>query len=85
MARLDDRAIEDLMSAVGRELESADVDLAYQDERFLSWLANDLRTGVDNDQRSQDERDAAEFARRTLTRLKVRLAEKKLPRRKPSR
>ena len=82
MVRLDDRAIDDLMSAVGRETELADEDLAYQDERFLFWLANDLRTGLDHEQRSQDERDAAEFARRALTRLKIRLVERKLPRRR---
>ena len=81
MVRLDDRAIDDLMSAVGRETELADDDLTLQDERFLFWLANDLRTGLGHEQRSQDERSAAEFARRALTRLKVRLAERKLPRR----
>lgn len=82
MVSFDDRAINDLMSAVGREAELTDDDLALQDERFLFWLANDLRTGLDHDQRSKDERDAAEFARRALTQLKVRLAEKRLPRRK---
>jgi len=82
MVRLDERAIDDLMSAVGRETELADDDLTLQDERFLFWLANDLRAGLDHDQRSKDERDAAQFARRALTRLKVRLAEKRLPRRK---
>ncbi|PYO49048.1 MAG: hypothetical protein DMD72_06020 [Gemmatimonadetes bacterium] len=82
MVRLDERAIDDLMSAVGRETELADDDLTLQDERFLFWLANDLRAGLDYDQRSKDERDAAQFARRALTRLKVRLAEKRLPRRK---
>jgi phage repressor protein C with HTH and peptisase S24 domain len=82
MVRLDDRSIDDLMSAVGRETELADDDLTLQDERFLFWLANDLRTGLDHTQRSKDERDATEFARRALTRLKVRLAEKRLPRRK---
>jgi len=82
MVRLDDRAIDDLMSAVGRETELADDDLTLQDERFLFWLANDLRAGLGHDQRSRDERDAAEFAWRALTRLKVRLAERRLPRRK---
>ena len=82
MVRLDDRAIDELMSAVGRETELADENLVYQDERFLFWLAKDLRAGLDNDQRSRDERDAAEFARRALTRLKVRIVEKRLPRRK---
>jgi SOS-response transcriptional repressor LexA len=82
MVSFDDRAINDLMSAVGREAELTDDDLALQDERFLYWLANDLRAGLDHDQRSKDELDAAEFARRALSRLKVRLAEKRLPRRK---
>ena len=81
MIRFDDRAIDDLMSAMGRESELADEQLAYQDERFLFWLANDLRSGLDRDQRSRDERDAAEFARRALTRLKIRRTEKRLPRR----
>src|SRR5438045_9496039 len=82
MVSFDDRAIDDLMAAVGRESESADEDLAYQDEQFLFWLANDLRSGLDRDQRSRDERDAAEFARRALTRLKIRLTERRLPRRR---
>jgi len=82
MIRFDDRAIDDLMSAMGRESELADEQLAYQDERFLFWLANDLRSGLDRDQRSRDERDAAEFARRALTRLKIRLTERRLPRRR---
>jgi phage repressor protein C with HTH and peptisase S24 domain len=81
MVSFDDRAIDDLMSAVGKDVEMSDGDLAYQDERFLFWLANDLRTGLDHEQRSQDEHDAVEFARRALTRLNVRLAEKRLPRR----
>lgn len=81
MASLDDRAIDDLMSAVGRETELADNDLTFQDERFLFWLAQDLRTGLSHEQRLADERDAAEFARRALTRSKVRLAERRLPRR----
>src|SRR5207237_230677 len=82
MVRFDDRSLDDLMSAVGREVELVDHELAHQEERFLLWLASDLRTGLDHEQRSQDERDAAEFARRALNRLKVRLAEKRLPLRK---
>jgi len=81
MASFDDRAIDDLMSAVGRETELSDNELTYQDERFLFWLANDLRSGLDREQRSQDQRDAIEFAQRALTRLQIRLAEKRLPRR----
>jgi len=79
MARIDDRSLDELMSAVGREAELADHELLYQDERFLSWLAMDLRSGSDSGQLANDEREAAEFARRALTRLKVRVAEKRLP------
>jgi len=81
MASFDDRVIDDLMSAVGRETELSDNELSYQSEQFLLWLANDLRSGLDREQRSQDERDAIEFARRALTRFQIRLAEKRLPRR----
>ena len=81
MASFDDRAIDNLMSAVGREVELSDSELACQDERFLFWLANDLRAGLDREQRSTDEREAIEFARRAVTRLQIRLAEKRLPRR----
>ena len=81
MARFDDGSLDILMSALGRETESADENLSYQDERFLYWLANDLRMGLDHDQRSRDGREAIEFARRTINRLQVSLAEKRLPRR----
>lgn len=81
MERFDDRSLDDLMAAVGKEAEMADRELAHQDERFLFWLANDLRAGLDRDQRSADERTAAEFAQRAVTRLQVRSAEKRLPRR----
>lgn len=82
MERLDDQSIDDLMSVVGREIESEDHDLAYQDEPFLLWLAKDLRSGLSHEERSKDERDAAEFARRALGRLDIRRAEKALPLRK---
>jgi len=82
MVKLDDQSIEDLMEVVGRQIESADDELAYQDERFLSWLAKDLESGLSHDERTKDERIAAEFARRALTRMAVRRAEKALPLRK---
>ncbi len=82
MVRLDDQSIEDLMAAIGREIESEDDTLAYQDERFLLWLAKDLRNGLSHDERSKDERVAGEFARRALNRIAVRRAENALPRRK---
>ena|SRR5438874_693297 len=81
MVRLDDQSIEDLMAAIGREIEAEDDTLAYQDERFLLWLAKDLRNGLNHDDRSKDERSATEFARRALTRMAVRRAENTLPRR----
>jgi phage repressor protein C with HTH and peptisase S24 domain len=81
MARFDDRSLDELMSAVGKEAELADRDLAYQDEHFLFWLANDLRAGLDREQRKSDEHASTEFAQRAITRMKIRIAEKRLPRR----
>ena len=81
MPGFDDRSLDELMAAAGKEAELADHDLAHQDERFLFWLANDLRAGLDRDQRSADDRAATGFAQRALTRLAVRAAEKRLPRR----
>jgi len=76
-----DRSIYESMAVVGRELESNDHELAHQDEKFLSWLARDLRDALNTEERTQDELDAADFARRALTRLAVRRADKTLPRR----
>ena len=82
MVGFDDPIFDELVAAVGKHTELADHDLEYQSERFLLWLANDLRTGLDHEQRSKDERDASSFARYALTRLKVRLVERRLPMRK---
>jgi phage repressor protein C with HTH and peptisase S24 domain len=79
MVRLDDRSIEDLMEVVGRQIESEDHELEYQDEKFLLWLAKDLRSGLNGDERWKDEHAAAEFAARALNRNAVRRAEKELP------
>ena len=76
-----DRVIEELMPAVGREIETNDDRLANQDEKYLSWLARDLRAGLTSDERSKDEREATDFARRALSRLSVRRADRILPRR----
>ena len=76
-----DRVIEELMPAVGREIETSDDRLAYQDEKFLSWLARDLRVGLTSEERSKDEREASDFARRALSRLAVRRADRILSRR----
>jgi SOS-response transcriptional repressor LexA len=82
MVRHDDQSVDELIGLVARAVESQDDDLEYQDERFLSWLANDLRAGLSHAERSKDERDAAEFACRALSRIAARRAEKSLPRRK---
>jgi SOS-response transcriptional repressor LexA len=82
MVRLDDQSVDDLMVVTGREIESQDHELAYQDERFLLWLARDLRSGLSSNERSKDEGDAMGFASRALTRIAVRRAEKDLPLRK---
>jgi SOS-response transcriptional repressor LexA len=82
MVRLDDQSVDDLMVVTGREIESQDHELAYQDERFLLWLARDLRSGLSSNDRSKDESDAMGFASRALTRIAVRRAEKDLPLRK---
>lgn len=82
MVRLDDRSMEDLMAAVGRQIEAEDHELAHQDERFLLWLAKDLRSGLSSDERLKNERDSTQFAARALARIAVRRAEKDLPLRK---
>jgi phage repressor protein C with HTH and peptisase S24 domain len=79
MVRLDDGSIDDLMEVVGREIESDDHGLLYQGEKFLMWLARDLRSGLSADERATDEGAAAEFAARALNRIAVRRAEKELP------
>jgi phage repressor protein C with HTH and peptisase S24 domain len=75
-----DRSIYESMAVVGREIEANDHELTYQDEKFLLWLARDLRDGLNTEERTQDELDAADFARRALTRLAVRRADKAMPR-----
>src|SRR5437899_12380075 len=80
MIKIDDQSIDELMRLVARRLESTDNDLVYQDERLLVWLANDLRQGLTRADRSKDERDAEDFARRTLARVAGRCAEEAVPR-----
>ena len=81
MVRIDDQSADELMRLVAQRIESTDNDLTYQDERFLLWLANDLRQGLSRAERSNDARQAENFARRTLARVAARRAEKALPRR----
>jgi phage repressor protein C with HTH and peptisase S24 domain len=82
MVRIDDRSVEDLMAVAGREIEAQDQELVYQGERFLYWLARDLRTGLSSNERAKDNREASEFAARTFTRIAVRRADRELPLRK---
>jgi len=81
MVRIDEQSMDELMRLVAGRIESEDHSLSYQDERFLFWLANDLRLGLSRAERSKDERDSGEFARRTIARITARRAEKSLPRR----
>ena len=76
-----DQAMYEFMSVVGRQIESQDDALAFQDEKFLGWLARDLGSALNTEERTQDELDAVDFARRALTRLAVRRADRALPRR----
>jgi phage repressor protein C with HTH and peptisase S24 domain len=76
-----DQAIYEFMSVVGREIESQDDTLAFHDEKFLGWLARDLRGALNTEEATQDELDAADFARQALSRLAVRRADRALPRR----
>src|SRR5439155_20023615 len=78
MIKIDDQSIAEVMRLLAHRLESTDSDLAYQDERLLVRLANDLRQGLTRADRPKDERDAEDFARRTLARVAARRAEKAL-------
>jgi phage repressor protein C with HTH and peptisase S24 domain len=65
---------------VGTEVERRDDGLAHVGESLLAWVAQDLRAGASSGERARDERDANEFARRTLARLAERRAGQRLPR-----
>ena len=81
MTQFDDDAVDELMRLVGAEVARRDEDLALQSEAMLAWVAQDLRAGASGAERARDERDAEEFARRALSRLAIRRAEQRLPRR----
>ncbi len=75
----DEQAANELMALVGVALERQDDGLALQDELQLAWLAADLRASLSSGDRSTDERNAEAFARRMVTRLAIRHAQRALP------
>ena len=80
MDSLEQRLADSLMRQVGRRIEGTDHDLSYHDEKFLSWLAADLRAELTADERRRDQDLADVFARRVVSRIAGRRAEKVLPR-----
>jgi SOS-response transcriptional repressor LexA len=82
MVRFDEESVDDLMQLVAREIELKDDNLEYQDERFLFWLAHDLRSGMSRSEGARDARAADDFARRASARIAARHAERAFPRRK---
>jgi phage repressor protein C with HTH and peptisase S24 domain len=69
MDTTEQRDTDGLMRHVARRIEQTDRNLEYQDERFLSWLARDLRMEQTSTELRQDYDLADEFARRVSTRL----------------
>lgn len=80
MDTLEQRVADGLMRHVARRIEQTDSDLEYQDERFLSWLASDLRMEQTSTELRRDYDLADAFARRVSTRIAVRKAGKTLRR-----
>jgi SOS-response transcriptional repressor LexA len=78
-----DRALDALIRIVGAELERIDDALEYQDDAFLTWLAQDLRAGLTRHERARDEDAATRFAERMQRRLLLVRAERRMPRRAP--
>lgn len=79
MTRYDEDLIDELMRLVAADIEVAEGNKAYRDERFLSWLAQDLRAGMSGAERAKDECDASAFGRRAAARVAARRAEARLP------
>lgn len=79
--KYDEEMIDEAMRLVAAEIEVKEGTKAYRDERFLSWLANDLRIGLSGAERSRDELDAAAFGRRVSARIAAQRADKRLPQR----
>lgn len=73
--------LDELIGIVGGEIARQDDALAFQDERHLAWLAQELRAGLTAEEHAKDERDADAFAARAVLRLGVGRAERRFPRR----
>jgi SOS-response transcriptional repressor LexA len=80
MDTLETRFAHDVMRRVGRRIEQTDNDLLYQDERFLQWVADDLRAAMTMHEKQRDEVLAESFARRVSARVAGRKATNVLPR-----
>jgi SOS-response transcriptional repressor LexA len=79
--KYDEDLIDELMRLVAADIEIGESADVYRDERFLAWLAEDLRAGLSGEERVKDSLDASAFGRRIAARIAARRAEKKLPRR----
>ena len=79
MIRYDEDLIDELMRLVAAEIEVADGERSYRDERFLCWLAEDLRAGMSGAEKTKDECDAKLFARRAVARVAAHRAGVRLP------
>lgn len=79
--RYDEHLVDELMRLVAADLEVRERANTYRSDRFLLWLASDLRLCMSGEERARDELDASAFAKRTSARIAARRAEKKLPRR----
>lgn len=77
----DENLIDELMRLVAGEIEVSNGNRGSRDERFLSWLARDLRAGLSGDERASDEVKASAFAKRASARVAARRTESDLPRR----
>jgi phage repressor protein C with HTH and peptisase S24 domain len=80
MDTLEQRVADGLMRHVARRIEQTDNNLDYQDERFLSWLASDLRMEQTSAEVRRDYELADEFARCISARVAGRNVEKTLRR-----
>jgi SOS-response transcriptional repressor LexA len=79
--KYDEDLIDELMRLVAADIEIGESADAYRGEQFLAWLAEDLRGGLNAEERVKDELDASAFGRRISAGIAARRAEKKLPRR----
>lgn len=79
--KYDEELTDELMRLVAAEIEVAGGKTVYPGERFLAWLAHDLRSGLSGSERARDERDARAFAKRVARQIAAHRTEKRLPQR----